>query len=164
MFLASFVPAVHAQTIHVTTFADNVPGSLRAAITQANSSCTTIPCTIVFDAPGTYDVNTTARPTITQTNVIIDGGTVATGWAPNTNPFGQADHAVIGVAIQRSGNFAIDGITFDFQADGGGVFNVAIGGFNRAIVINTSGCTIAGNFIGTDQSGSTALANVTGVD
>ncbi|MGZ8854281.1 MAG: hypothetical protein ACXW2X_12875, partial [Thermoanaerobaculia bacterium] len=66
MFLASFVPAVHAQTIHVTTFADNVPGSLRAAITQANSSCTTIPCTIVFDAPGTYDVNTTALPAITQ--------------------------------------------------------------------------------------------------
>jgi hypothetical protein len=146
------------MTFTVMTTADSGMGSLRQAILNSNAT-TPGPNTIAFSIPGT-GVKTitplTVLPIITIP-VLINGYT-----QPNTsaNTLAGGDNAVIRITI--------NGATVETNS-GGGLFNglevtasnctvrgLNINNFSTQIRITSgSGNLVAGNFIGTDASGTT---------
>jgi hypothetical protein len=154
-------------TFTVTSTLDTGPGSLRQAILDANASINGAsgPDTIAFNIPGS-GVQTIspamALPTITDP-VIIDGYTQP-GSMPNTNSLLLGSGA-LGIyakpLIELSGISAGNGVSgLTISAGASTVRGLVINGFGGAtfgsgILLQTSGNnTIAGNFIGTDPTGS----------
>jgi hypothetical protein len=137
-----------AATFPVTTTADSVAGSLRAAITSANT--TPGPDTIDFAiGSGAQTISpTSALPTVTD-SVTIDG-TSQPGFAGT--PLirldgGSAGAGVTGLIIAAVGSSTVRGL----EITGWG---------NRGIELQGGGSNlVAGNYIGTD--GSNALGNIT---
>ncbi len=151
-------------TLTVTTTADSGPGSLRQAILDAHRLPQTNPVKIVFDIPGTdpnfIDVDAalpggdaapdvfvitpaTALPIITRGHLTIDGRTQA-----DTNPFGpeiELDGSSVtgsGLAIYSSNN-QVHGLDIHSFSE------------NGVSIITGSGNWVAGNYIGTDATGTT---------
>jgi hypothetical protein len=140
----------------VTTTADSGPGSLRQAILDANASG--LPTIINFDIPTTdpgYDATTrswmimllSALPVLPEP-VILDG----------TTQSGYIDQPVIELDGADAGA-DVTGLTI--AGGNSTVMGLDIGGFSGdGIELTANGTdTIQGNFIGTDISGTTALAN-----
>ncbi len=149
------------STITVTNLNDSGPGSLRAAITDANSGACTSPCTIGFSVAGTINLSS-ALPVIAASNLTIDGYT-APGAQANTNAFGVASDAVIVLSLNGGGSIANG---FDIQETFVKISGFAIGGFTGAGVKFTgdnSGSMVTGCHIGVDTSGTTINANAYGV-
>jgi len=146
-----------AATFTVTTTADSGAGSLRQAITDANSSAG--PHTIQFAIPGS-GVHTisllTPLPAITQTTT-IDGYTQP-GSSPNSLPFPQGLNAVIAIEISgQSLPLNLDAAGLKIEAGGTVVRGLAI---NRCQIVGIrvpagagDGIQIKGNFIGTAPDG-----------
>ncbi|MBW3539574.1 MAG: right-handed parallel beta-helix repeat-containing protein, partial [Planctomycetes bacterium] len=160
----------------VTNTADAGAGSLREAITNANNSLLTVNATIVFEIPATdpnyIDVDSSlvggdpdpdvfviepamALPAISKAGTTIDGFTQAT-FGGDTNPFGP--------------EIVLDGISAGTGAPGLKLAsaNNAVYGFNiqrfgsHGVFISgtaSSGNTVAGNYIGTDATGTLDRGN-----
>lgn len=129
-------------TFTVSNLNDSGAGSLRAAITAANSAGT--PSTITFVVSGTVSL-LSDLPAITQ-GVTID----ATG-APGATA-GSAP--VVGINAGGHG-----GLVFAAGSGGSSLLGVAVGGASgNGITINSSNVTIAGDYVGL-TTGGTALGN-----
>jgi uncharacterized repeat protein (TIGR01451 family) len=152
-------------TLTVTSLADSGAGTLRAAITTLNAGGCPAPCTIDFGVNGTGNIVLSTPLPVILNPVTIDG-TTGTGAQANTTAFGNPLDTIITVSLDgnnavaaglviQSANSTVKGLGFRR-------FNVA--GAGEAIKIdNVAGCTIAGNYIGTDNGGSTAQPNFFGV-
>jgi uncharacterized repeat protein (TIGR01451 family) len=152
-------------TLSVTSLADSGAGTLRDAITTLNAGGCPAPCTIEFGVNGTGNIVLSSALPVIVNPVTIDGFS-GSGALPNTNPFGQPVNAAITVSLD--GNNVVP-IGLQIQAANSTVKGLALGRFNlggagEAIKIdNVGGCTIAGNFIGTDTSGMLTRPNFFGV-
>ncbi|HEU4888334.1 MAG TPA: hypothetical protein VFV49_10630, partial [Thermoanaerobaculia bacterium] len=160
------VVAAVPSTLIVTSTSDTGAGSLRDAITAYNSGGCTIPCTITFASTGTGNIVLGSQlPVLTGGQLTIDGFS-GNGAQPNTNAFSQPLNSVITVSLDgnntvpygliiQSANTTIKGLGFR---------NFNFGGTGEAIKIDgVSGCSIAGNYIGTDNSGAADEGNYFGV-
>jgi len=135
-----------ADTIAVTTTADSGAGSLRQAITEANTRPQAT--LIYFQLPGS-GVQTikplSALPAVTG-QVIIDGTTQA-GYAgtPVVRLDGSASGGADGLVL-TGGNSTVRGL--------------AIGGFQNAIVLSGNGNDVVkDDYLGVDTNGASAFAN-----
>ncbi|HEX2832283.1 MAG TPA: hypothetical protein VHW00_04670 [Thermoanaerobaculia bacterium] len=149
------------STVTVTNLNDSGPGSLRAAITDANSGACSSPCTIDFSVAGVINLST-ALPAIVVSDLTIDGYT-APGSSANTNAFGQASNAVITLGINGGSSIPVG---FDVQETFVKISGFAVGGFTSAGVKfsgDNSGSNLSGSHIGVDLSGTTSQANAYGV-
>jgi uncharacterized repeat protein (TIGR01451 family) len=155
------------STLTVTTIADNGAGTLRDAITIFNSGGCPGPCIIEFDVNGTGNiVLASALPAITGTGPLTIDGYSGFASSPNTNAFGLPVNSVITVSLDGNNAVAFGLViqTNDVTVKGIGFRRFNFGGSGEAVKIdNVTGCTIAGNFIGTDNSGMTAQPNFFGV-
>ncbi|BEP96975.1 hypothetical protein GmRootA79_53600 (plasmid) [Acidovorax sp. A79] len=149
--------------------------SLRAALLE--SSMHAGPHRIEFNvptAPNTPAVIAPNSPLPVIARLIVIDGTTQPGSSANTLAVGN--NAVVNVRLHGANAGAANGLRFDAGASNSVVRGLAITGFqNNGIVLNglnvpggLSGVTIAGNFIGTDGSGSIAdatgtLANTRGI-
>ena len=159
----------------VTRTADNTnTGSLRTAINFTNTYSTAAnQGTILFQIPttdtgyqsiGTYwsIAPTSALPSLTKP-VIIDGYS-QTGATPNTLLIG--DNAKLAIELNGTNAGATNGLTLASGSSGSTVKGLAINGFSQLgiwLQSGSDGNTIAGNFIGTDITGTTAKSNYQGI-
>ncbi len=136
-------------TFTVTNTNDSGAGSLREAITAANSNPGMD--TIAFNiTTGPFEIQPqpTALPAITSP-VLIDG-------------FTQSGSATIAIVLNGS---LVSGNGLDFQSGSAGstVRGLCISNFpGYGININANNVTVAGNYIGTDASGTASLGNANG--
>ncbi|HEY9171019.1 MAG TPA: PA14 domain-containing protein, partial [Verrucomicrobiae bacterium] len=142
----------------VTTVADDGEGSLRQAILIANSRLGGD--TIYFNIPGTgpHTIQPlTPLPVITD-SVVIDGYSQP-GASPNT--LAQGDNAVLKIIL--NGSQQVDGSApgLLLRAGQSEVRGLVVNGFERGgiWVSGGGGSIVAGNFIGTDVTGSSAVPN-----
>ena len=163
--LTALVAAIHfwspgnsyANTYTVVTTADSGIGSLRQAIDDANSSLGTD--TIAFDIPGQgpHTIRPlSSLPTVTDP-VVIDGYSQP-GSRPNTLAVG--DNAILMVELNgASAGSAASGLSI--SAGASAVRGLVINNFgSHGIVLSEGGANVvAGNFLGTDATGSQALGN-----
>ena len=156
------VPLMSSAVINTN---DSGPGSLRWAIEQANTNPG--PDTIVFNIPSSdpgYSPATRAwtirplspLPTLSDSGTTIDG-TTQTASQGDTNPYGPE--------VEINGLLAgseVAGLTLA-SADNA-VRSLVINGFSgTGILVKGADNLIAGNYIGTDASGTTAVANRMGL-
>ncbi len=145
----------------VDTTADSGAGSLRSAIESANSASGAD--TIAFDissleGAGPHTIAPlSALPTITET-VTIDGYT-ETGASANT--LAVSNDAVLQIVLDGTGAGAVDGLVVSGSgATGSEIRGLVIGNFRAGIRLDsTSAVTVAGNFLGTDVSGTLSAGN-----
>jgi hypothetical protein len=169
LFSAAARP-VEAASYIVTHTGDSGPGSLRDAIVQANSGVCASPCAIVFNIAGAPSPGgviviqpLSPLPLITAANVTLDGGT-QTAFAGDTNPLGPEvviDGIHSGVFTQGFYSDAANTVIRDFV-----LHNFApSGGSGSAIVLGSSAINnlVAGNYIGTDVTGTARVGNYAGV-
>jgi hypothetical protein len=148
LILSLGTASASATTYTVTNTADSGAGSLRQAITDANTNGGTD--TIAFNIPGsgvhTIDVPT-ALPTITSP-VIIDG---------TTQP-GYVGSPVIELNGASAGSGP--GLSLAATASASTVRGLAINRFvGNGILIRGNGNIIAANYIGTNPAGTADLGN-----
>jgi VCBS repeat-containing protein len=150
------VPAVFA----VTSLADSGPGTLRAAITQANGNSEND--TINFTVGGTIALGSTLGLIEVNQSVTISGAGVTVNGGGTVRVFDVAAgvtaamvgltvtggfHAVEGAGIWNAGTLALTGCTVRgnqagttiSSGSGGGLFNAATGD------LTLTDCTVAGN-------------------
>jgi parallel beta-helix repeat protein len=152
----------------VTTTADDMTGSLRAAMQNANMECVDwdTPCRIVFHLPAPVPTQgwfTIAPawplPALTTTDLVIDGAT-QTAFTGDTNQAGPE------IEIRGS---AASGDGFVIRAGRATITDLAINGFpdNGILVARTErtypSVTLSGNFIGIDPTGELAIPNRRGI-
>ncbi|HKD10955.1 MAG TPA: right-handed parallel beta-helix repeat-containing protein, partial [Thermoanaerobaculia bacterium] len=146
------------DTLHATQAPCVNPGTgpctLRDGLTYANAHPSS---TIHFDIPG-GGVHTispaTALPTITAP-MTIDGYTQP-GASPNSNPPEAGTNAAIKIEID-GGNHHFEGLLV--SAGHVTIRGLAINRMSNAITVTVGGAVIAGNFLGTDASGTVVKAN-----
>lgn len=173
-FLASEGIAAGA-TFVVTNANATGPGSLHQAIVAANATpnAASAPNNIVFSIAGAglhkIDVSQTLLPDLTN-SVTIDGYTQP-GSQPNTAAIGsngvvliQVDGGGTGTSGQYQGFhvFAVNCTFRGLMITGFGNYNEGLNGIGIKVLAN--GCSIEGNFIGTDGTNNPALGNVYGLD
>ncbi len=156
-FAGTFLLAagLSANTYTVTTTADTGAGSLRQAITDANGNAGADTIAFNITGSGVHTISpATALPTITEALMI--NGYSQPGASANTNAPNQGTNAVIqieidgtalgvnGVGITATAVVTIRGLAINRCANSG----IRIGGAGG------NGSIVAGNFIGTDPSGS----------
>ena len=163
--VATVTISVNPKIYVVTSTADNGTGSLRWAIAGANLANSPDPDTIDFNIPTTdpgYSASTgawtiqpaTALPALTHPTVI--DGYSQPGAAANS--LAQGDDALILVDLNGAHVSTADGLSF--TAGGSTVRGLAINGFANGIhLVGGTGDTIAGNFLGTDVTGTKPQAN-----
>src|SRR5437763_5634451 len=164
---APLTPQPMGQTFVVTNTNDSGLGSLRQAITDSNASFPPDVNTISFNIPGA-GIQTIAplSPLLNITHPVIIDGYTQPGASANTLAVG--DNANLLIELNGASASSVDccvvglHITAGSSTVKGLVVNRFIGG---GIEIEGSGNTVVGNFIGTDFTGSSALATqVVGVD
>jgi uncharacterized repeat protein (TIGR01451 family) len=144
-------------TFRVTNTNDSGPGSLRQALLDANAHAgkDTVSFGIATSGVQTIHVGGDglgALPTVTDP-VLIDG---------TTEP-GYAGRPL--VVLDGSGA-GTDAVGLDVTAGGSTIKGLVIGGFGGdAILLETlGGDVVQGNYLGTDATGTTAVANLRGVE
>jgi len=170
IFLFSF-STLSLAVCTVTTTADSGAGSLRNCITTANGAPgTTIEFNIANTDPN-YQTSgtdhwwritpTTALPTISTANTLIDGTSQTTNQG-DTNSLGPE------IEISGGGTPAFDG--FNITSANNTIKGFVINGFNgggmagiRIDTASATGNTVVGNYIGTNYIGNTVVANSSGV-
>ena len=159
-------PVTVARTFVVANKDDASPGSLRAAINDANAGCADgFPCTIAFrlDSPDEHGVYTivpkSPLPTISGQALRVDGTTQTRGASGDTNPNGPE------VFIDGSSAGSGDGLALG--RCGIEVRGLTIGNFaGTGIHVLHSNCgrnTIDGNYLGVQPDGIHAAPNERGV-
>jgi hypothetical protein len=155
-----------ARTFVVANEDDAGPGSLRAAIDDANAGCTDgFPCEIAFrlgmpDENGVYTiVPKSPLPIITGHALRVDGTTQARGPSGDTNPNGP-EVFIDGSSAGRGDGIALG--TCDIEVRG-----LAIGNFaGTGIHLLHSDCgrnAIDGNYLGVQPDGVHAAPNERGI-
>lgn len=181
--LLSLPACLQATVFTIDTTADTGAGSLREAITSLAAGSNTIQFDIPTTDPG-YDAGTntwtiapaTVLPTIAH-QVTINGysfiGAVYNTATPNN--LGIGDDANLQIILNGSGNSVGDptydgsGLHFIAGSDGSVVQGLVINEWAASgIFVDGSdgaidGISINGNFIGTDSTGTTVLANRAGI-
>src|SRR5436305_9445013 len=170
-----FVATGRAATFHVTTTTDNnnnanpTAGSLRKAILDANATAGTDTIDFNIGGAGVHIISLTAPlPTITDP-VVIDGYTQP---GASVNTLASGDNAVLLIELTGTNIFnfsAFEGLVITAGASTvkgliiNGFYN-ATTNFGNAIKLTTKGGNIiSGNFIGTNSSGTTKIANRNGL-
>ena len=118
--------------------------------------------TIVFNIPG-VGVKTIMAPTslpAMTTPVTIDGYTQP-GSSPNTSAVGS--NAILLIEVSGPGGFFNNTDGFNLSGGGSTVRGLVINLFRNGIFIATGNNTITGNHIGTNDAGTVAARNSTGV-
>jgi parallel beta-helix repeat protein len=132
-------------TFSVSNLNDSGLGSLRAAITAANSDSGS-PTVISFLVSGTITLTTGDLPVITN-KVTIDG-TSAPGHASGGAPL---------VELNCNGN---GGLVFATGSDGSKLLGMAIGDASgNGVTLDAGSITLDGNYIGLDLTGTAAIGN-----
>lgn len=133
------------RMIAVTTTADSGPGSLRAAIDEANASCAPGPCKVVFEIPepvpaeGWFTlVPETELPAIVTDRVDVDGST-QTRFTGDTNPAGPE--------IAIDGGLALRGLRVYSPCELV-VQGLAIGNFTGGDGLRAGGDRRCGSYVG----------------
>ncbi len=149
-------------------------GSLRQAITDANSGACASPCAITFNIPntdpnfsgGVYTIRpTTALPDILASNTTIDGAT-QTVFGGDTNLSGPEIVINGSLITGASAGLQIAALTAG-QGNNIAIRNVVVNGFpNEGIFLDGSALaltniSITGNYVGTDPTGTSAVPNAT---
>src|SRR5262249_435829 len=150
-FLAPvIVPSLPMMTFTVTTTADNVPGSLRAAIQAANANPGADVITFSIGSGPQTLTFTNDIPPITDP-VTIDG---------TTQP-GYAGTPII--TLNCAGT--LSGLGFKISAGSSTVRGLVINNcsLNAIQFIQNGGNFAEGNYLGTDAAGTSAVANTTGL-
>ena len=138
--------------------------TFRAAIEEANNATSPVetiwfrmPVTEAGHSAGVWTISpTTGLATVTDTTRI--DGTTQTGYMPNTLPALDALDGTQVVVIDGSGAGVSNGLTLD--GDNISVEGLTIGGFNgHGIEVNGNTAILSGLYVGTDASGTGALAN-----
>ena len=147
-----------AATFTVTNVGDTGPGTLRQAIFQANTNAGLD--TIAFNIPGT-GVKTIAPasnlPSLVDP-VIIDGFT-----QPGThrNTLAQGDNAVLLIELDGLG---ITSVGLDVETENSIIRGLIVHRFETGMYLGQGASNlIAGNFVGTDSSGTLGLGNILGI-
>jgi len=138
---------------------DAIHCSLREALNAANTNPGLDEIDFNISGAGPHTIQpASALPSITDP-VIIDGYTQP-GASPNTNPPGLGSNAVLQIEIDGS-NAGTGASGLTISAGSSTVRGLVINRFNvYGILLDTNGGNvIEGNFIGTDPTGTTALAN-----
>lgn len=153
------------RTAFVTNTNDSGPGSLRAAIADANAHPTTLPfqSKIAFRIAGSNAVKTihllSPLPAISAPQLFVDGGTQRRYFADNAEGLEiELDGAAAGAAANG----------LDVSGCNVSIYELAINGFGGAGILHRGGMecnrpTIAGNYLGTDASGTRAVPNGRGM-
>jgi len=168
-------------TITVTGTGDTIANdglvTLREAITAANTNAASGDApggspgldTIAFDipGPGVHTIRLTSNLPAVTDRVVIDGYTQghstadpSGGARPNTNPVTAGSNAVLLIELSPATPYSPNtGLTI--KAAGSTVRGLAVNGFlsGYGIVLQGSGDTVAGNYLGTDVTGTIALGN-----
>lgn len=134
------VQTATANTYNVSVTTDTGGGSLRDAITQANSNAGAD--TITFSASISKIAPASALPPITDT-LTIDGRSGGTGTTPGVELSGESVGNVVGLRIAAS-NCTITGLVVNRFGNAG--IRIDTGAFN----------TVSFSYIGTDLSGTAA--------
>jgi len=155
-----------AGTIQVTTTANDGAGSLREAIVAANATPGT-PSEIVFNIAGSgpHTITITSALPVINAPVTIDGFcATCDGATPNSAAMDQPVNAIYKIVLSGSG---LPAGTNGLTVTGSTVIisGLVINNFTQTGIAlqGGSGHVVAGNFIGTDVSGSTAASNRGGV-
>jgi hypothetical protein len=157
--IAFSIGTAAAENIYtVSNTAEGGPGSLRQAILDANSHAGAD--TIAFNIPG-GGVQTIAPATelpLITSPVTIDGYTQPGSTA---NTVAGGDNAVILIELNgSSAGASANGLTLGPGSTGSIIKGLVINRFaGSGVFIQSDSNTIAGNFIGTNASGTTALGN-----
>ena len=149
-------------TYTVLTSADNGPGSLRQAITDAN--LVTGPHIINFFIPiggGTTITLATALPLITQP-VTIDGTTLS-GYSANTLSVGAGNNAAIKIQLNGANLLTGGEVGLYFNSAGSSVTGLSFVNFPYAIYANNDNITIKGNYFGVNADGTAQTNGLSGV-
>ena len=177
-FVLCFTSPLFAATITVTATDDTITAgdgkvTLREAITAINAGNTLGDADIAAQNPGTFGTNDTINfaiagagahmialasnlPNLNKT-VFINGYSQS-GASPNSNALNAGINAVLQIEIAAPSG----GIGLQALADGTTIRGLAIHGY-KAILVGASNVVIAGNFIGADAAGTTALPGALGV-
>ena len=179
LFISFIAGNLQATPFTVTTTTDNgnnatpTAGSLRAAIVASNAAGPG-PNLINFTIAGTGPF--TISPPVDLPNITVPvtiNGYSQPGSSVNT--LAQGDNAVLQIILNGSNYTVGDGLTtgnglhFDIGSDGSVVRGLVINQWiDNGILIDTTnanitGVSIVGNFIGTDQTGTAAMPNRTGI-
>ena len=160
LLVALFATPAISAVFTVTNTNDTGAGSFRQALLDANAAPGLD--TIAFNIPGavvhTITTPTTDLPNITSP-VLIDGYTQP-GSAPNTNALNAGINAVllIEVVMSSGGDLHIAA-----GADGTTIRGLVISNRYDEISVMANNVTIAGNFIGTDPSGTVGKRGTMGI-
>ena len=160
LLVALFATPALSAVFTVTNTSDSGAGSFRQALLDANAAAGLD--TITFNIPGagvhTITTPTTDLPDITSP-VLIDGYTQP-GSSPNTNALNAGINAVlqIEVAMTSGGDLHIAA-----GADGTTIRGLVINNRFDEISVAANNVTIAGNFIGTDASGTVGKRGTIGI-
>ena len=148
LFITAWPPTVvHAATIMVTNTSDSGPGSLRAAIQQANGSPGS---TIQFNigGGGLQTIQPTPMDFIRKPTTI--DATTQPGYAGAP-------------LIQINGAHAPNDVGFTIVGGNTTIKGFVINGYSTGINVASSGNVIQANYLGTDPTGTTAVPNTEGV-
>ncbi len=159
LIVALFATPALSAVFTVTNTSDSGAGSFRQALLDANAAPGLD--TIAFNIPGAGVHTITAAtvlPDITDP-VLIDGYTQP-GSAPNTNALNAGINAVLQIelAITSGGDLHIAA-----GADGTTIRGLVINNQFDEISVVANNVTIAGNFIGTDASGTVGKRGTIGI-
>lgn len=158
LLLFAFRPTAHAATFTVTTTADSGPGSLRQAILDANANPGPDTITFAIGATGSQQTiqPTSALPIITDP-VTIDG------WSQGGGGYAGPPLIELNGALAPSSTIGLN-ITGGGSVVRGLVINGFIGTNGAGIRLQTGGNNwIYGNYIGTNFTGETRIANQRGI-
>ena len=150
----------------VVNTADSGAGSLRQAILDANAAPNPASGVdqILFDIPGSgvQTIQPTSDPLPEITDPVSIDGYTQPGSSPNSNPVNSADNATLLIELHGS--------TLEFRAGlsitagGSSIRGLVINGFSHGVLMTgTGGNRVAGNFIGTNVTGTEARPNSIGI-
>ncbi len=145
---------VAASSYVVTNTNDSGPGSLRQAITNANANPGVDTITFAIPGSGVHTITPTSPLPALTDSVILDGYSQP-GAQPNS--LADGDNAVLTIEIDGSlAGPSADGLLV--SADGTVIRGLAVHSFQgpEIEVQSADGVSVAGNFIGTDVTGSLA--------
>jgi hypothetical protein len=152
LFLEALEDRTLLAVFMVTNTNDSGAGSLRQAILDANAASGTNSIAFDIDGPGTHTIQPgSALPNITAP-VVIDG-TTQPGFegSPLIELNGSTAGSTANGLFIRAGNSTVKGLIINGFAQA--AIELTVGGNN----------TVAGNYIGTDPAGTTAVANGEGI-
>jgi hypothetical protein len=160
LILGAAANPLAGATFTVTNTNDSGAGSLRQAIIDVNANPGLD--TIVFAIPGAgVHTITPASPLDVVVDPVLIDGYSQPGSSVNTDPF--ATNAVLLIALD--GMAAGTGINIGSGASGSTVQGLVMNHFDTAIEVRggSTGCTIRGNFLGTDPTGTVGIGNTTAI-